>query len=84
MNKPIVPVQRNIILPEVKSENNKKSGEQPKENQNGKNPVPEKNNGKGMNAMPTNPQQMDLNPMNSNDPALQNMMPPTPDLPKKP
>ena len=84
LNKPIVPVQRNIILPEVKSENNKKSGEQPKENQNGKNPVPEKNNGKGMNAMPTNPQQMDLNPMNSNDPALQNMMPPTPDMPKKP
>ena len=84
LNKPIIPVQRNIILPEVKSENNKKGVEQPKDNKVLKNPIPDNGKGKGINGMPENPKQMDLNPQNSNDPALQNMMPPSPDAPKKP
>ncbi|MEC4003496.1 gliding motility protein [Flavobacterium sp. SUN052] len=84
LNKPIIPVQRNIILPEVKSENNKKGDEQPKENQVIKNLIPQKGKGNMPNGIPDNPQKMDLNPQNSNDPALQNMMPPAPDMPKKP
>ena len=82
LNKPIIPVERNIVLPEQKPENNKKGNEPPKEKEILKNQLP--NKGKGLNSVPQNSPQTDLNPMNTNDPALQNMMPPSPDMPKKP
>ncbi len=78
-NKDIVPVERKITLPEPKPENIKKQPEQFKEDPTQNNPNKGQIKGKDM-------QQQQMNQMQSDDAnfPVKNMMPPTPEMPRKP
>ena len=80
LNKPIVPVQRNIVVPQEKTDSNKKEGNPAKAGQPLTNP--KQDNGKGK--QPENQTNTPKDNLNSNDLPPQGMMPPTPDMPKKP
>ncbi len=81
LNKPVVPVQRTIVVPQEKTDSNKKgvdpskAGQQPQTN-------PKQNIGKGKES--EQQQNIPKDNMNSNDLPPQGMVPPTPDMPKKP
>jgi len=79
LNKPIVPVQRTIVVPQEKTDANKKGGEPSKAGQPLTNPKQDNGKGKGF-----DPQNVPKDNMNSDDLPPQSMMPPTPDMPKKP
>ena len=86
LTKPIVPVQRNIVIPQdeiekVVKEEPKKPTEQGKEAQDSPNAV--KGKAGDMQKQPNNNNPNPKDNLNSNDMPSGMMMPPTPDIPKK-
>jgi hypothetical protein len=76
LNKPIVPIQRNIVVSDSDSENNKKG--------NNNQPQDQDSNTSKEGETGQNTENPSKDNMNSEDPVPQNMMPPTPEMPKKP
>lgn len=86
LTKPIVPIQRNIVIPQdeiekVVKEEPKKPTEQGKEAQDSPNAV--KGKAGDMQKQPNNSNPPPKDNLNSNDMPSGMMMPPTPDMPKK-
>lgn len=84
LTKPIVPIQRTIVVPEDEEEKKAKQEEQPKANEAPANNAGNENGTGNEKSFKNNTAPGGMNPPNPNEQGIKNMMPPGSDGPKRP